>query len=145
MHQRIKLAVSLLVTALLLLLIYGSDVVAAASLGQKQGAFGHGFIPLNEMWRGIIFGVGAVILSIIGFAVARTHPSSLVSTLLFVNGGLIIAGMVILAIEPSGSSGSSSATRTITSTIIAGLLLISLGIWKVRDDRKKANIQRKEI
>ena len=99
MHTRIVLAVSLLVAALLLLLIYGSDVAASSLVGQKQGTFGHGFIPLNEAWRGIIFGMGAVVLSIIGFVVARNHPSNIVSSLLVVNGGVIITGMVILSIQ----------------------------------------------
>jgi hypothetical protein len=145
MHTRIILAVSLLVAALLLLLIYGSDVVASSLVGQKQGTLGHGFIPLNEAWRGIIFGMGAVVLSIIGFVVARKHPSNIVSSLLVVNGGVIITGMVILSIQLAGTSGGSSATRTIVSTVAVGLLLIALGIWKVKADRKKTSIQRKEI
>lgn len=145
MHTRIVLAVSLLVAALLLLLIYGSDVAASSLVGQKQGTFGHGFIPLNEAWRGIIFGMGAVVLSIIGFVVARNHPSNIVSSLLVVNGGVIITGMVILSIQLAGTSGGSSATRTIVSTVVVGLLLIALGIWKVKGDRKKTSIQRKEI
>jgi hypothetical protein len=144
-HNRIIPAVSLLVAALVLLLIYGSDVAAAALAGQKQGIFGHGFIPLNDAWRGIIFGMGAVLLSIIGFVVARNQPSNLVSSLLIVNGAVIIAGMVMLAIQPAAASGASSATRTIVSTVVVGLLLIALGIWKVYADRKKANLQKKEI
>ena len=145
MHNRIILAVSLLVAALVLLLIYGSDVAASALVGQKQSTFGHGYIPLNEAWRGIIFGMGAVVLSIIGFVVARNQPSNVVSSLLVVNGAVIIIGMVILSIQLAGTSGGSSATRTIVSTVAVGLLLIALGIWKVKGDRKKTNIQRKEI
>jgi hypothetical protein len=144
-HNTILLAVSLLAVALLLLLIYGSDVAAAALAGQKQAMPGHGFIPLNDAWRGIIFGIGAVVLSIIGFVVARNQPSNLVSLLLIVNGGVIIAGMVMLAIQPAPSSAGSSATRTIVSTVVVGLLLVALGIWKIKGDRKKANIQKKEI
>jgi hypothetical protein len=145
MHTRIVPAVSLLVAALLLLLIYGSDVAASSLVGQKQGTFGHGFIPLNEAWRGIIFGMGAVVLSVIGFVVARNHPSNIVSSLLVVNGAVIITGMVILSIQLAGTSGGSSATRTIVSTVAVGLLLIALGIWKAKGDRKKTSIQRKEI
>ncbi len=135
-----RIAVALLLASLILLIAYGADVAVAASSSQRQG-----FLPFDESVRGAAFGGGAVVMSIIAFIIARKEYAPVVSTLLFVNGGLIIAGMIALVVQGSvASEGSSSSLRTIGSTIAMGAILIGLGAWKLVTDRKSLMSRRKE-
>ena len=133
-------ATGLLIASLILLLIYGADVAVASSSTQ-----GRGFLPFDEAIRGGAFGGGAVIMSIIAFVIARKEYAPIVSSLLFVNGGLIIAGMIALVAQGSVESEDMSDTfRTIGSTMAMGALLIGLGTWKTLIDRKILPTRRKE-
>lgn len=135
-----SVATGLLIASLILLLIYGADVAVASSSPQGQG-----FLPFDEAIRGGAFGGGAVIMSIIAFVIARKEYAPIVSSLLFVNGGLIIAGMIALVAQGSVESGDMSGTfRTIGSTMAMGALLIGLGTWKTLIDRKILTTRRKE-
>jgi len=134
------IATGLLVASLVLLIIYGTDVMAATTLPHKVG-----FLPLSEAVRGSAFGGGAVVMSIIGFAIARKEYAPIVSVLLFVNGGLIIAGMLALIAQGAlASEDSSGVIRTIGSTIAMGAVLIGLGAWKATIDRKAIAAKGKE-
>jgi hypothetical protein len=85
------------------------------------------------------------VLSIIAFVVGRKDYSPIVSALLLVNGGLIIAGMLALIAQGAlASEDSSGALRTIGSTIAMGGLLVGLGAWKAVGDRKRMPAVRKE-
>ena len=88
-----KIAIILLLIALGLEITYGMDVIITS---QSQIDSERGFLPLNEDARGVIFGGGAVALSVIGFAVGRKEPNKAIPILLFINGGLIILGMIIV-------------------------------------------------
>jgi uncharacterized membrane-anchored protein YitT (DUF2179 family) len=84
-------------------------------------------------------------MSIIAFVIARKEYAPIVSSLLFVNGGLIIAGMIALVAQGSVESEDMSNTfRTIGSTMAMGALLIGLGTWKILIDRKILPTRRKE-
>lgn len=135
-----SVATGLLIASLILLLIYGADVAVASSSPQGQG-----FLPFDEAIRGGAFGGGAVIMSIIAFVISRKEYAPIVSSLLFVNGGLIIAGMIALVAQGSVESEDMSGTfRTIGSTMAMGALLIGLGTWKTLIDRKILTTRRKE-
>jgi hypothetical protein len=135
-----KIAISLLIASLILLIIYGADVAVASSSQERQG-----FLPFNEAIRGGVIGGGAVAMSIVAFVIARKEYAPSISVLLFVNGGLIIAGMVALIAEGALSSeDSSSAARTIGSTMAMGAILIGLGAWKLATDKKVALTRRRE-
>jgi hypothetical protein len=135
-----SVATGLLIASLILLLIYGADVAVASSSPQGQG-----FLPFDEAIRGGAFGGGAVIMSIIAFVIARKEYAPIVSSLLFVNGGLIIAGMIALVAQGSVESEDMSGTfRTIGSTMAMGALLIGLGTWKILIDRKILTTRRNE-
>lgn len=126
------IALGLLIASLVLLIIYGADAAVASS-----SESGRGFLPFDESVRGGAFGGGAVVMSIIAFVIARKEYAPAVSALLFVNGGLIIAGMIALIAQGAlASENSSGAMRTIGSTIAMGAILIGLGVWKVATDRK---------
>jgi hypothetical protein len=135
-----RIATGLLIASLILLLVYGADVAVAASSEDREG-----FLPFNEAIRGGAFGGSAVVMSIIAFVVARKEYAPIVSALLFVNGGLIIAGMIALVAQGAlASDDSSGAMRTIGSTIVMGGILVGLGAWKLVGDRKVPATRRKE-
>jgi hypothetical protein len=135
-----KVATALLIASLILLIIYGADAAFASSSQQRQG-----FLPFDEAIRGGVFGGGAVAMSIIAFVIVRKEYAPVVSALLFVNGGLIIAGMVALIAQGTLSSeDSSSGIRTIGTTIAMGAILIGLGAWKLATDKKVLATKRKE-
>ncbi len=135
-----KLAIILLLISLGLLLIYGIDVMVASQseTDAVKGGGGQGFLPLNEAVRGSIFGGGAVALSIIGFALGRKEPNKTIPILLFINGGLIILGLLIL-LAMANFEIDQKTTRTIGSTMLLGGILIGLGIAKIVIDKKKLN------
>lgn len=128
------IAIALLGVSLILLILYGIDVAIIFSSDSGQTTEdSQGFLPMDERTRGIAFGGSAVIMSVIAFVIARKERASIVSILLFVNGGLIIVG--ILAV----SGGLMNAS--LASTVVMGIILIGLGIWKVFIDRKTPTTQ----
>ena len=128
-----KIAIILLIISLGLLITYGIDVMVAS---QSQIGGERGFLPLNEAVRGGIFGGGAVALSVIGFAVGRKDSSKAIPILLFINGGLIILGMLIVMFMHKLET-EQDTIRTVGSTMLFGGLLIGLGIAKIIIDKKK--------
>ena len=135
-----RVATGLLIASLILLIVYGVDVAAASNSPDKEG-----FLPFDEAIRGGVFGGGAVVMSIIAFVIARKEYAPIVSALLFVNGGLIVAGMIMLVAQGAVASADSSSTlRTIGSTIVMGAILIGLGGWKLLTDKKVIASRRKE-
>ena len=141
-----NIAIALLVVSLALLIIYGIDVMMAASSAPENSfAERRGFLPFDASVRGSAFGGGAVIMSIIAFVIGRKDYSPVISALLFVNGGLIIAGMLALIAQGAlASEDSSGAMRTIGSTMAMGAILVGLGTWKVVSDKKRVRATRKE-
>ena len=134
-----KLAIILLLISLGLLLIYGIDVmIASQSETDAVPGGGQGFLSLNEAVRGSIFGGGAVALSIIGFVLGRKEPNKTIPILLFINGGLIILGLLIL-LAMANFEIDQKTLRTIGSTMLLGGILIGLGIAKIVIDKKKSN------
>jgi len=128
-----KISIILLFISLSLLVIYGADVISS-KIASNDGK--SGFLQLNDAIRGGVFGGGAVILSIIAFVISLKEKSTLVSVLLFINGGLIIAGMIGLAVQGMVQEGASN-NSTLLGTTGLGILLIALGIAKIIITRKK--------
>jgi hypothetical protein len=134
------IAICLLILSLFLLIIYGADAAVASSSSD-----GRGFLPLDEALRGGVFGGGAVVMSIAGFVIGRKEHAPMISVLLFVNGLLIVVGMLaLIARGVLASEDSLAAIRTIGSTIAMGIFLIALGAWKVAIDRKTIAAKGKE-
>jgi hypothetical protein len=134
--NKTTISITLLGISLILLIIYGMDVLAASTTS-PEGVMGQGFLPIGEQIRGIVFGGAAVAMSIIAFIISRKVPSIIVSVLLFINGGLIIVGIIVTVVQANFSSEEmANMGRTAGSTVLFGLLLIGLGIWKIISDRK---------
>jgi hypothetical protein len=127
--MKTKISIILLFISLALLIIYAADVMFAQSTSPDGKS---GFLQMDHAIRGGVFGGGAVILSIIAFAISLKERSTLVALLLFINGGLIIAGMVGLATQDAASESS-----TLYGTTGLGVLLVALGVVKVFITRKK--------
>ncbi|HEY7226909.1 MAG TPA: hypothetical protein VH481_02150 [Nitrososphaeraceae archaeon] len=127
--MKTKISIILLFISLALLIIYGVDVIVSQDASHNGKS---GFLQLSEAVRGGVFGGGAVILSIIAFAISLREKSNLVVLLLLVNGGIIIAGMIGL-VTKEGSTGSS----TIYGTIGLGILIMALGVVKIFITRKR--------
>ena len=135
-----RIAIGLLIASLILLIVYGVDVAVAAASPD-----GEGFLPFDEAVRGGAFGGGSVVMSIIAFVIARKEYAPIISALLFVNGGLIVAGMIALIAQGAlASEDSSNTLRTIGPTTAMGGILIGLGAWKVVTDRKLLATRRRE-
>jgi hypothetical protein len=124
-----KISVILLFISLALLIIYGADVISSQATSNDGKS---GFLQLSAAIRGGVFGGGAVILSIIAFAISLREKSTLIVVLLLINGGLIIAGMIGLAIQDEAAGSS-----TLYGTTGLGILLIALGVVKIFITRKK--------
>jgi hypothetical protein len=76
-------------------------------------------------------------MSIIAFIIGRKEPSYIITILLFVNGGLIIAGMLALIGQGAlASENAAGAMRTIGTTMGLGGILVGLGAWKAASDRR---------
>ncbi|HEY7695505.1 MAG TPA: hypothetical protein VH797_05380 [Nitrososphaeraceae archaeon] len=129
LDMKTKISVILLFISLALLIIYGADVIFAQSSSPDGKT---GFLKFDHAIRGVVFGAGPVILSIIAFAISLKEKSVLVVVLLFINGGLIIAGMVGMAAQKGANE--SNELYGITGL---GILLIALGVVKVLVTRKK--------
>jgi hypothetical protein len=65
----------------------------------------------------------AVAMSIIALVVSRKVPSKTISILLFVNGGIIVTGIIITVLLPNLSSEDIGGTER---NVILGLLLTGL-------------------
>jgi hypothetical protein len=134
-----KIAIILLLISFGLLITYGIDVMVASQSQTDAvtvGEGGQGFLPLNEAVRGSIFGGGAVALSVIGFALGRKEPNKTIPILLFINGGLIILGL-LLVMAMANFEVDQKTMQTIGSTMLLGGILIGLGIAKIVIDKKK--------
>jgi len=131
---KVKIAVTLLVVSLILLVIYGADVMVGSL--ENPSAEQAGFLPFNASIRGSVFGLAPVVMSIVAFAISRKGYSWAIPSLLFVNGGLILIGMIFLIVDGALASGDSAVVRTIASTASTGGILVGLGVWRVRMDTK---------
>lgn len=128
--MKTKISVILLFISLALLILYGADVMFAQSASPDGKT---GFLNIDHAIRGGVLGGGAVILSIIAFTMSLKEKSTLVAMLLFINGGLIIAGMVGLTAQEGADLNS-----TVYGTTGLGILLIALGVVKVFISRKSS-------
>jgi hypothetical protein len=112
----IRLAQAFVIASLILLLVYGADTGSSTSTMEKTG-----FLPMDIMTRGIVFGGGAVVLSTAAFFVSLNERSTFVSVLLIINGILMATGgIVVLGNRPM-----------IGTESVGGYIVLGLGLWVI--------------
>ncbi|RMF32299.1 MAG: hypothetical protein D6752_00400 [Candidatus Nitrosothermus koennekii] len=116
--SRIRIAEGLSIAGLILLIIYGAD----AAVGQGKT----GFLPMDEMTRGIGFGGGAVALSIAAFFVSLRERSNITSILLIINGILILIGGISAVVFSEGGNAAGAY-----GVLAMGIIVLAMGIIKI--------------
>lgn len=127
--MRLIIGYILTAVAIGLLVIYGADVAVTYSSDSEKG-----FLPLNEMQRGIGLGGPALILPIIAFVITLKAKSIPLAIMIISSGILIIIGGLAVILNPSPESVE-SGKNPISSSIMLfapGIIQIVLGGIKVK-------------
>ena len=139
--MKTKISIILLLISLVLLIVYGLDVISANRIKEnvandtsiKENAVStSGFLKLKESVRGGVLGGGAVVLSVLAFSISLREKSSIVVILLLINGALIVGGMTALYIQSLQQTTIKGHYATVFGTMALGFLLVALGIVKFR-------------
>jgi len=115
--------------SIILLVIYGVDVIVGG------GSAGNGFLPFDAMTRGVVFGFPPIILSGIAFFISKKPPFKGLGIMLMVTGVLIIIGG---GISVTSAANAENPTRMVGeggSLIIIGIIIVILGIIKIRKSK----------
>jgi hypothetical protein len=109
-----------------LLVIYGADVAATMGSENQQG-----FLPLDDMQRGIGLGAPSLILPIIAFFISLKEPSKGLGIMIVISGILIIIGGLAVI---GNSSGESERDPIASSAMLfaPGIIQIILGGIKLK-------------
>ena len=126
------LAAALILTgiAIVLLVVYGMDVIAGYSSDT-----GEGFIPFDHKIRGMGLGLPALILPIIAFIISRKDSSKGLGGMLIIAGILIILGGVVVFGNSDPVDASETGRDVIAETLpllIVGLIQVGLGLIKIK-------------
>jgi hypothetical protein len=116
--------------AIVLLVVYGMDVIVGYSSDT-----GEGFIPFDHKIRGMGLGIPALVLPIIAFIISRKDSSKGLGGMLIVAGVLIILGGVVVIGNSDPVHASETGRDIISETLpllIVGLIQIGLGIIKIK-------------
>ena len=110
-----------------LLVAYGADV--AVSMGNEAK---EGFLPLNDMQRGIGLGAPALILPIIGFFISLKEPSKGLGMMIVIAGILIIIGGIAVVANPSPESADRDPVGSVVMLFAPGIIQLVLGAIKIK-------------
>jgi len=111
--------------SIILLVIYGSDVIVG-------GGAGDGFLPFDAMTRGIAFGFPPIILSIIAFFISKKPQYKRLGIMLIVTGILIIIGGIMSATSAAETENPTRMMGEGGSLIIIGGIIAALGAIKIK-------------
>jgi len=87
--------------SILLLILYGADVISSINMDGEIGVKNDGFLPLNDMQRGMGLGGPAIILPIIAFFIALREKSKGLGGLIIISGILILVGGLAMVLTPA--------------------------------------------
>ena len=110
-----------------MLIAYGADV--AVSMGNEAK---EGFLPLNDMQRGIGLGAPALILPIIGFFISLKEPSKGLGMMIVIAGILIIIGGIAVVANPSPESADRDPVGSVVMLFAPGIIQLALGAIKIK-------------
>ena len=119
--------------AIILLVIYGADVASSISI---DGEGKNGFLPLNEMQRGIGLGGPALILPIIAFFISLREPSKGLGVMIIIAGSLILVGGAAVIGNPSPEGVERDPAASAIMLFGPGILQIILGAIKIKKSSK---------
>ena len=123
----LKAALIITGIAIGLLVAYGADV--AVSMGNEAK---EGFLPLNDMQRGIGLGAPALILPIIGFFISLKDPSKGLGIMIIIAGILIIIGGIAVVANPSPESADRDPVGSVVMLFAPGIIQLALGAIKIK-------------
>lgn len=123
--MKLKIACVISVIAIIMLVIYGLDVIAAN--GNNMG-----FLPLNVSLRGSIFGIIPSIMLIASFFITRKEPSKKLGVLILIGGALIIVGAGMIVLLQADKPQDSRALRELVAVFGIGIIIAILGIIKIK-------------
>ena len=111
--------------AIALLVIYGADVAASTNADGKES---DGFLPLDDMQRGMGLGGPAIILPIIAFFISLKESSKGLGGMIIISGALILAGGIALV----GTPAPEGVERNPAMLFVPGIIQIALGAIKIK-------------
>ena len=123
----LKAALIITGIAIGLLVAYGADV--AVSMGNEAK---EGFLPLNDMQRGIGLGAPALILPIIGFFISLKEPSKGLGMMIVIAGILIIIGGIAVVANPSPESADRDPVGSVVMLFAPAIIQLVLGAIKIK-------------
>ena len=124
------LKASLVITgiAIGLLVLYGADIVASINMDGEIGEKSDGFLPLNDMQRGMGLGGPAIILPIIAFFISLKESSKGLGCMIIISGVLILIGGLAMV----GTPAPEGVERNPVMLFAPGIFQIALGAIKIK-------------
>ena len=121
---------SLVITgiAIGLLVLYGADVASSINIDGEIGEKRDGFLPLDDMQRGMGLGGPAIILPIIAFFISLKEPSKGLGGMIIISGVLILIGGIALV----GTPAPEGTERNPAMLFVPGIIQIALGAIKIK-------------
>ena len=123
----LKAAMILAGISILLLVLYGADVVSSINMDGEIGVKNDGFLPLNDMQRGIGLGGPAIILPIIAFFISLREKSRGLGSLIIISGVLILIGGLAMI----GTPAPEGVERNPLMLFAPAIIQIALGAIKI--------------
>jgi len=115
-------AMALTGIAIALLVLYGADVAVSMGNADKEG-----FLPLDDMQRGMGLGGPAIVLPIIAFFIAIREKSKGLGGLIIISGILILVGGIAMIATPAPEGVERSPIMLFAPAIIQ----LALGAIKI--------------
>ena len=113
--------------SILLLILYGADVISSINMDGEIGVKNDGFLPLNDMQRGMGLGGPAIILPIIAFFIAIREKSKGLGGLIIISGILILVGGLAMVLTPAPEG----VERNPLMLFAPAIIQIALGAIKI--------------
>ena len=123
----LKAALIITGIAIGLLVAYGADV--AVSMGNEAK---EGFLPLNDMQRGVGLGAPALILPIIAFFISLKEPSKGLGIMIVIAGILIIIGGIAVVANPSPENVDRDPVGSVVMLFAPAIIQLALGAIKIK-------------
>ena len=123
----LKAAMILAGISILLLVLYGADVVSSINMDGEIGVKSDGFLPLNDMQRGMGLGGPAIILPIIAFFISLREKSKGLGGLIIISGVLILIGGLAMI----GTPAPEGVERNPLMLFAPAIIQLALGAIKI--------------